>query len=148
MPAVASSSRQRSPSRPGWSIIVKGPATRAYGFILNQECIHYWAPIFYEEIHHTPMPKPTAKNFKSKLRASCSMVTLMLPLKMYKEFPSIPRLWRRLILFPSGEGYLFVLKDNRTMDTTNTELDPQDVEGIKKRLRLGEQSPKWYDIPT
>ncbi|TFY71588.1 hypothetical protein EVG20_g1427 [Dentipellis fragilis] len=146
MSAATTPPREQSANCPGWNIIVGGPATHVYGFLLNQECIHHWAPIIYEEIHRAKMPSATSKNFQSKFRASCSMVTLMLPLKIYREFPSVLRLWRRLILF-YDEGYLLVLKDNRTTATRTAELDPDDLEGIRRKLNLGSQRPKWHRIP-
>ncbi|TFY71589.1 hypothetical protein EVG20_g1426 [Dentipellis fragilis] len=149
MLAVVSSSHQsRKPSatRSRRNLIVAGTATRAYGFMLDRECIRHWAPIVYEEIYHAEMPVSDTEDGKATLRASCHMVTIMLPAKIYREFPSIPCLWRRMILF-SGGRYLLVLKDNRSTATRTAQLDPEDVEGIRRKLDLGAQRPKWYDVP-
>ncbi|TFY71590.1 hypothetical protein EVG20_g1425 [Dentipellis fragilis] len=152
MPAVASSSRhprprQSSAPRTRWNVVIGGPATRAYGFMLDDECIGRWAPIIYEEIHDAKMPASDTEDGQAALMASCQMVTVTLPTKIYREFPNIPRLWRRMIPF-SGEGYLFVLKDNRSRATRKAELDAADVEGIRRKLGLGARNPKWYDIPV
>ncbi|KAA1474776.1 hypothetical protein DENSPDRAFT_347649 [Dentipellis sp. KUC8613] len=150
MPAVASSfrrSHQSSIARPRQSVRVEGTATRAYGFMVDREYIRQRAPIAYEEIYDAEMPVSDSEDGKATLRASCHMVTVMLPTKVYRQFPSIPRLWRRMILF-SGGRYLLVLKDNRSTATRAVELDLKDVEGIKEMLNLGEREPRWYDIPT
>ncbi|TFY71593.1 hypothetical protein EVG20_g1428 [Dentipellis fragilis] len=147
MRAVTSSSRQRSSSHHGWNVIVGGPATRVYAFVIDTERINHWAAIIYEEIHGVKLPAQTTKDGEIAFSASCSMVPTTLPLKIYREFPSIPRLWHRMILLPNCEGYLLVLKDNRSTATRTAQLDPDDVEGIKRKLDLGKQRPKWYHVP-
>ncbi|KAA1474775.1 hypothetical protein DENSPDRAFT_841403 [Dentipellis sp. KUC8613] len=146
MPAVASSSRQR-PSHPRWNVIVGGPATHVYSFVINNKCIDHWAGIIYEELHGTKLPPQTTKGGRTAYMASCSMVSTTLPTRIYREFPSIPRLWQRMILLPNCDGYLLVLKDNRTPATTTTKLDPKDVQGIREKLNLGKQRPRWRPIP-
>ncbi|TFY50946.1 hypothetical protein EVG20_g11241 [Dentipellis fragilis] len=52
-----------------------------------------------------------------------------------------------MILFPGGR-YLLVLKDNRSTATRTAQLDPEDVEGIRRKLNLGVQRPKVVSYPA
>ncbi|KAA1469319.1 hypothetical protein DENSPDRAFT_834903 [Dentipellis sp. KUC8613] len=67
--------------------------------------------------------------------------------EIHREFPRLPLPWYRIILLDDGQRYLLALKDNRTLVHANAKLEPEDVDGVRAKLELGPQKPKWYPLP-
>ncbi|KAI0719181.1 hypothetical protein C8T65DRAFT_725521 [Cerioporus squamosus] len=156
MHATASSSRSPSstcaPPRRAAKIVAHTPPNCAYGFILDEECLRHWTKVYYDEAYGPEVlssmnPKEADEEIDSVFAATADMI----PTMVYKQFPRIPRpnLRRRLVLMSGANGrWLLVLKDNSSQAMLSTKIAPEDVEGVRKLLDLGEQKPMWYRIPS
>ncbi|RPD52752.1 hypothetical protein L226DRAFT_541026 [Lentinus tigrinus ALCF2SS1-7] len=150
---MATTSRLPSSSRPRAKrtvkIVVESPATRGYGFMLDDGCLRHWAKIIYEETYGADaLSKMTPKEAEEAIDLGLAVAPSVILHKVYRQFPGIPRLRRRLALVDPDEGkYVVVLKDNGTSAALNMKIAPEDVEGVRKMLDLGEQQPRWHYLP-
>ena len=152
MPATApsshSSSSQGARPKRAANVVVSVPANRAYGFVIDSKCLRHWAKVFYENAYgdgvlSSMTPQKAAEELDSSLYATISM----LPNTVYRKFPRIPRVRHRLLLMDPVYGrYLLVLKDNSSHAVLTTKIAPEDVEGVRTMVGLGDQTPKWYFI--
>ncbi|RPD57789.1 hypothetical protein L226DRAFT_537589 [Lentinus tigrinus ALCF2SS1-7] len=152
-PAMTKTSRSPSSSRPRakrvMKISVESPATRGYGFMLDDGCLRHWAKIIYEEVYGSDiLSKMTAKEAEEAIDLGLAVAPSVILQKVYRQFPRIPRLRRRLALVDPDEGrYVVVLKDNSSQAALSATISPEDVEGVRKMLDLGEQKPRWHYLP-
>ncbi|RPD57805.1 hypothetical protein L226DRAFT_573505 [Lentinus tigrinus ALCF2SS1-7] len=125
------------------------PATCGYGFIIDYNCLRHWAKILYGELFGPDaLSSMTTEEAEKSIRASLPVASSSIPRKVYKQFPRIPRLRHRLALIsPEQRRYLLVLKDNSSEAALSTTITPEDLDGVRQMLGLGEQKPKWYRLP-
>ncbi|TFY64403.1 hypothetical protein EVG20_g5954 [Dentipellis fragilis] len=123
------------------------PATQAYGFVLDMEIIRHWAIKFYTNSHGDKLSTLSPEDAEEELSTACTVTISMLPMVIYREFPRIPSVWYRLARI-DRKKYLLVLKDNETAASTKAKVEPDDVEGVRQKLDLGTQRPRWYPILT
>ncbi|RPD52759.1 hypothetical protein L226DRAFT_564072 [Lentinus tigrinus ALCF2SS1-7] len=126
-----------------------GPATCGYGFIIDYNCLRHWAKILYGELFGPDaLSSMTSEEAEESIQATLSVAASSIPLKVYKQFPRFPRLRHRLALMHPGQRrYLLVLKDNSSQEVLSTIITPDDLDGVRQMLGLGEQKPKWYRLP-
>ncbi|RPD52766.1 hypothetical protein L226DRAFT_617758 [Lentinus tigrinus ALCF2SS1-7] len=126
-----------------------GPATCGYGFIIDYDCLRRWAKVLYGELFGPDaLSSMTSEEAEKKIKTALTLATSVLPRKIYQQFPRIPRLRHRLALMNPGQRrYLLVLKDNSSQKVLSTTITPEDLDGVRKMLGLGEQKPRWYRLP-
>ncbi|RPD53435.1 hypothetical protein L226DRAFT_563802 [Lentinus tigrinus ALCF2SS1-7] len=151
---MATTSGEPSSSHPRAKRVMKvsvqpGPATCGYGFMIDYDCLRHWAKIIYGELFGPDsLSSMTAEEAEKKINAALTLATSVLPRKVYQQFPRIPRLRRRLALMNPAKGsYLLVLRDNSSQAALSAAITPEDLDGVRKMLGLGEQKPKWYRLP-
>ncbi|RPD57785.1 hypothetical protein L226DRAFT_615142 [Lentinus tigrinus ALCF2SS1-7] len=151
---VTTSPRTTSFTRPRAKRAMKisvqpGPATCGYGFIIDHDCLRRWAKIIYGELFGPDsLSSMPAEEAEITIQAAYSTTASMIPLKVYKGFPRIPRLRRRLALMnPAQRRYLLVLQDNSSQAALSAAITSEDLDGVRRMLGLGGQKPRWYHLP-
>ncbi len=121
----------------------------AFGFVLGPKCRLWWARWFYEMAYPDKLATLTPEEADRVCHTVERTSRCMLPGLIYSEFPNLPRLRNRLLPV-AGENvpqyYIFVLRDDATWQGMNAPLKPEDVEGVRQRLGVGDQEPQWYRI--
>ncbi|KAA1469318.1 hypothetical protein DENSPDRAFT_834902 [Dentipellis sp. KUC8613] len=127
--------------------MIRPTATHAYGFILCSERLERWAMEHCPDPDAPDMSTLSPEEAMIELSVVRGVASTVLPMRIYRDYPRLPSEWHRLILMDDCGRYLLVLKDNGTVAQAMTKLEPEDVEGVRARLELGAQKPKWYRIP-
>ena len=121
--------------------------TRAYGILMDWECICRWGAMTYQRVYGEDTTKMTRRDRdKAILRVHGSTIH-MLPLRVYLAIPTLPRLWRSTILMDEVKRtWLFVLKDNSSHEAMNIQLDKEDVKAVKAFLGLEHERAQWHHV--
>ena len=125
----------------------QGPdVTRAYGFILDRECISRWTAICHERRTGVKPSSLSPEEEQEIIRSGFPVTLNWMAGIVYIKVPSIPRLSRRIILMSgAARRYLFVLRDNSSFEARNAPVYPDDIEAVKTLLEL-KDDPGWYDV--
>ncbi|RPD57270.1 hypothetical protein L226DRAFT_536574 [Lentinus tigrinus ALCF2SS1-7] len=125
-------------------IVPQGPRpTRAYGIIIDQECIRRRAMILLKEEGQDPAQMDPKELRKTMMDFTVTTISD----DVYYEVPGLPRFRRNLILMDGSKGtYLLVFKDDSSYVAMKSHLDPEDVKKAKKFLGLHRQAAKWHNV--
>ncbi|RPD57261.1 hypothetical protein L226DRAFT_614341 [Lentinus tigrinus ALCF2SS1-7] len=128
-------------------IVPQGPRpTRAYGIIIDEECIHHRALILLKEEGQDP-EQMTPTELRKAVRDMMAFTLTTIPGDVYHEVPGLPRFRRNLLLMSESQGtYLLVFKDDSSHYAMQSHLDPEDVKKAKVFLGLQRQAAKWHYV--
>ena len=122
----------------------------AYGFLLNPECHRRWSRWYCELVYKEDLATMSPKEAEELANSMERSAMTMLPGLIYSEFPTLPRLRNRLLPVidgnPAPQHYVFVLRDDATLEGMKARLDPEVVEAVGRRLGVPDQKPDWYAI--
>ncbi|RPD73081.1 hypothetical protein L226DRAFT_614338 [Lentinus tigrinus ALCF2SS1-7] len=129
-------------------ITPQGPRpTRAYGIIIDQECVRRRALILLKEFRGQDPEKMTPEELHKTLRSMMDFTLTTIPDDVYYEVPGLPRFRRNLLLMNESRGtFLLVFKDDSSYAAMQSHLDPEDVKKAKKFLGLQGQAAKWHNV--
>ncbi|RPD57265.1 hypothetical protein L226DRAFT_561456 [Lentinus tigrinus ALCF2SS1-7] len=128
-------------------IVPQGPRpTRAYGIIIDEECIRRRAIILLKEEGQDP-EQMTAKALRKAIRDMMAFTLTTIPADVYRDVPGLPHFRRNLLLMSESKGtYLLVFKDDSSCAAMQSHLDPEDVKKAKMFLGLQRQAAKWHYV--
>ena len=131
---------------PKWVAQGSSP-TRAYGVLLDEECLLRWGKVIHEQMYGTPLSNLSPEEERRTLLCARIATLSEIAYMVYEAFPNIPPLRRNTILMNDAAGtWLLVFKDNSSHACLHAPLDPEDVKGAKKLLGLQRQAAKWYHV--
>ena len=136
-----------APVRPPRICIPQGPhPTRAYGVIVDWECMCRWGALSYKRFYgEDPMQMPRRERDKAILRVHGTTIRV-LPHRVYLAVPTLPRLERSLIYMGSSRQWLFVFRDNSSYESLHVHIDMEDVRAVKKFLGVEHERAQWYYV--
>ena len=142
--------RQASVPSKGWRLSIHTPADYVYGFIIDMDCLRRWAKVFYDEAYGPEkLASMSPEEAKREIELARAYTSITLQKMVYRTLPHIPRLYHRLVLLsPTNDHWLLVLKDNGSHAAITAKITPEDIESLKKLIGLGEQRPLWYRLPS
>lgn len=126
--------------------IPQGPyPTRAFGYLLHHDCLVSWAERYYKKTNKTSISSLPEKDQKKAIDAILPATIFSIPIAIYHKLPNLPRFRRRMMLVDAyRETYLFVLKDDSSMEALSAPVSQEDLEQARKLLGVPEQQPDWY----
>ena len=136
------------PSQPYTQSIAQGSSpTRAFGILLDQECLLRLGEAISERMCPGELSNMSPEEKRKTLLCARIATLSEIAYMVYEAFPNIPRLRRNTILMSDAAGtWLLVFKDNSSHACLHAPLDPEDVKGAKKLLGLQRQAAKWYHV--
>ena len=136
-----------APVRPPRICIPQGPhPTRAYGVIVDWECMCRWGALSYKRFYgEDPMQMPRRERDKAILRVHGTTIRV-LPHRVYLAVTTLPRLERSLIYMGSSRQWLFVFRDNSSYESLHVHIDMEDVRAVKKFLGVEHERAQWYYV--
>lgn len=121
--------------------------TRAYGILLDGECIHRFGVQLYERVRPGQLAEMSPEEARKKVLNIRGATLSSIAHMVYNAFPNIPELRHNLILMNDVAGiWLLVLKDISSHSCANAYLDPEDVKGAKRMLGLQSQVARWHHV--
>ena len=150
--------RRRLPPKPPsiqlyYAMLIYGgkDPTAVYGFILDLPCRLRWARYYHQELYKFDVLSMPPQEAAEELQLMEELSRTIIPRMIYHEFPTLPRVQESLIPIDPEPGatkvqYVFVLRDNSSTESKTARLLKSDVLGVRLRLGLGEQMPKWYEM--
>ena len=155
--AVPSNSTSAQSSRPPRTRRVVEPCpnpepTLAFGFVLDHECRQRWANKFMQEYEDSGQDIFTPEQLEAIKEGLLFAVIAGVPERIYHVLPDIPRVRKKLLPVVHPElgfdDFVFVLRDNSTIQRLHAPLTQEDIEAIRKVLELpDDQEPKWVRMP-
>ena len=126
--------------------------TVAFGFVLNHQCRLRWARYFVAEHAKEKPGAYTPEQIEDMLDSIVRAMNRAIPEHVYAALPDLPRI--RWNLLPVRDGkpvsynlWVFALRDNSTSWRKRSPMTPEDIEAVRKALRLEEgEQPKWVRI--
>ena len=129
-----------------------GEPTLAFGFVLNHECRQRWGNKFMQEYEDSGDDTFTPEQLEAIKEGLLFAVIFGVPERIYHVLPDIPRVRKKLLPVVHPEigfdDFVFVLRDNSTIQRLHAPLTQEDIEAIRKVLELpDDQEPKWVRMP-
>ena len=155
--AVPTTSQPRSStSRPRTRRVVdpcpNPEPTLAFGFVLNHECRQCWANKFMQEYEDSGEDIFTPEQLEAIKEGLLFAVIAGVPERIYHVLPDIPRVRKKLLPVVHPElgfdDFVFVLRDNSTIQRLHSPLTQENIEAVRKALGPPDgQEPQWVRIP-
>ncbi|KAI0730495.1 hypothetical protein C8Q76DRAFT_714939, partial [Earliella scabrosa] len=132
-------------------IVAGRDPTAVYGFILDLPCRLRWAKYYYQELYDDDLSSLPLEEAAEELTIMEKVSREIIPRMIYHEFRSLPRVQDTLLPIDPEPGstkfqYVFALRDNSSKASETVALRKADVLGVRRRLGLGDQMPKWYEM--
>ncbi|KAM5541208.1 hypothetical protein V8D89_005137 [Ganoderma adspersum] len=126
--------------------------TLAFGFVLNYECRLRWANQFMQEYEESGDDTFTPEQCEAIKEGLLFAIITGIPERIYHVLPDVPRVRKELLPVVHPElgfdDFVFVLRDNSTIQRLHSPLTQENIEAIRKALGLpDDQQPKWVRIP-
>lgn len=121
--------------------------TRAYGVLLDRECMYRLGTQLYEEAYPGKLSKMSPKEARKAVFVIRSATLAEIPDMVYDAFPNLPQLPHSLVLLSDvNDRWLFIFKDNSSRSCSHAYVDPEDVKGAKKLLGVPGQVAQWHRV--
>ncbi|TFK89488.1 hypothetical protein K466DRAFT_584541 [Polyporus arcularius HHB13444] len=89
----------------------------------------------------------SSEELRQALSHSAALTVDYMACQVYSRFPNIPRLARAGLLAACPKWtWLYVFKDNSSLEALHAPLDLEDVRAVKEFLGAKKQGARWYEV--